>query len=120
MTSPVPRRTGGARALKVFGIIAGTCVALDVVLLLLKYAFGVESGLTSVLRVFVGWILLLALAGVLVSVIVVLVQRSSPPSSPPSTPSMGLAPGWYPDQSDPNLMRYFDGRTWTSGTAPRK
>ena len=31
----------------------------------------------------------------------------------------GLAPGWYPDQNDPNLMRYFDGRVWTAQTEPR-
>ncbi len=31
----------------------------------------------------------------------------------------GLAPGWYPDQNDPNSMRYFDGRVWTSQTEPR-
>ncbi|HZA08749.1 DUF2510 domain-containing protein [Mycobacterium sp.] len=31
----------------------------------------------------------------------------------------GLAPGWYPDQNDATLMRYFDGRGWTSSTEPR-
>jgi hypothetical protein len=31
----------------------------------------------------------------------------------------GLAPGWYPDQNDPNMTRYFDGRVWTSQTQPR-
>jgi hypothetical protein len=31
----------------------------------------------------------------------------------------GLAPGWYPDQNDPDSMRYFDGRVWTSQTQPR-
>ncbi|KUI13989.1 hypothetical protein AU193_08085 [Mycobacterium sp. GA-1285] len=36
------------------------------------------------------------------------------------TPSSGLAPGWYPDQNDPNSMRYYDGRTWTSQTEPRR
>ena len=38
---------------------------------------------------------------------------------PPATTS-GLAPGWYPDQNDPNSMRYFDGRAWTSQTEPRR
>ncbi|MFL6081888.1 MAG: DUF2510 domain-containing protein [Mycobacterium sp.] len=32
----------------------------------------------------------------------------------------GLTPGWYPDQNDPNSMRYFDGRVWTSQTEPRR
>ena len=31
----------------------------------------------------------------------------------------GLAPGWYPDQQDAALMRYFDGRVWTAQTQPR-
>ncbi len=31
----------------------------------------------------------------------------------------GLAPGWYPDQQEPNMMRYFDGRVWTAQTQPR-
>ncbi|MGN6334468.1 DUF2510 domain-containing protein [Mycobacterium sp.] len=32
----------------------------------------------------------------------------------------GLAPGWYPDQQDPSLMRYYDGRVWTAQTEPRR
>jgi hypothetical protein len=28
----------------------------------------------------------------------------------------GLAPGWYPDQNDHRMMRYYDGRVWTSET----
>lgn len=27
-------------------------------------------------------------------------------------------PGWYPDQRDPNLVRFWDGRQWTPRTAP--
>jgi hypothetical protein len=34
--------------------------------------------------------------------------------------SSGLAPGWYPDQQDMNMMRYFDGRVWTAQTEPRR
>jgi hypothetical protein len=30
--------------------------------------------------------------------------------------SGGLAPGWYPDQNDHRMMRYYDGRVWTSET----
>jgi len=37
---------------------------------------------------------------------------------PPAT--SGLAPGWYPDQNDPDSMRYFDGRVWTAQTEPRR
>jgi hypothetical protein len=31
-------------------------------------------------------------------------------------PSGSLAPGWYPDQNDHSMMRYYDGRVWTSET----
>jgi hypothetical protein len=34
--------------------------------------------------------------------------------SPPPTGS--LAPGWYPDQNDHKMVRYYDGRVWTSET----
>ncbi|MCU1686220.1 MAG: scramblase family protein [Amycolatopsis sp.] len=27
-------------------------------------------------------------------------------------------PGWYPDQQAPQLLRWWDGRTWTSSTQP--
>ena len=30
--------------------------------------------------------------------------------------SGGLTPGWYPDQNDHAMMRYYDGRVWTSET----
>lgn len=29
-------------------------------------------------------------------------------------------PGWYPDQRDPNLVRFWDGRQWTPQTAPAR
>jgi hypothetical protein len=34
----------------------------------------------------------------------------------PPAQSGGLAPGWYPDQNDHRMMRYYDGRVWTSET----
>lgn len=34
-------------------------------------------------------------------------------------PSSGLMPGWYPDQQNMNMMRYYDGRVWTAQTQPR-
>ena len=37
--------------------------------------------------------------------------------APPAT-SGSLTPGWYPDQNDPSLMRYYDGRVWTAQTQP--
>ena len=29
-------------------------------------------------------------------------------------------PGWYEDEHDPLLLRYFDGVVWTSHTNPRR
>jgi uncharacterized RDD family membrane protein YckC len=29
-------------------------------------------------------------------------------------------PGWYEDEHDPSLLRYFDGVVWTSNTTPRR
>jgi hypothetical protein len=54
------------------------------------------------------------------SAVVVLLQSSSKPSAgrPPSQQA-GAAANWYPDPNDPTLMRYFDGRSWTSQTTPR-
>jgi predicted lipid-binding transport protein (Tim44 family) len=46
------------------------------------------------------------------------VVQALPAQAPPAT--SGLAPGWYPDQNDPDAMRYFDGRVWTSQTEPRR
>lgn len=125
MTSSVPRRsgTGAQRALKFFGVVVAAGIVINIVLLLLKYLLDVDSGLTSGVRVAVGWLILLSIIGAFVSGIVVLVQRTSkPPSAAPAAPMQrrGMAPGWYPDQQNPNLQRYFDGRNWTSGTAPRE
>lgn len=64
----------------------------------------------------------------IVAVIVAVVRAMSRPRSatvveqpvvhqaPPA--AGGLAPGWYPDQQDPSLMRYYDGRVWTAQTQP--
>jgi hypothetical protein len=37
----------------------------------------------------------------------------------PPVATSGLAPGWYPDQNDQTLMRYYDGQVWTARTQPR-
>jgi len=42
------------------------------------------------------------------------VVRQAPPAAG------SLAPGWYPDQNDPSLMRYYDGRVWTAQTQPHR
>jgi uncharacterized RDD family membrane protein YckC len=38
-------------------------------------------------------------------------------TQPPMTPP---GPGWYEDQQDPTLLRYFDGVIWTANTTPRR
>jgi hypothetical protein len=38
------------------------------------------------------------------------------PAAPQAAPSSGLTPGWYPNQNDHAMMRYYDGRVWTSET----
>jgi Protein of unknown function (DUF2510) len=37
-----------------------------------------------------------------------------------SWPQAGSDSGWYPDQNDSSLMRYFDGQNWTSQTRHRE
>ncbi|MDT5218226.1 MAG: hypothetical protein QOF15_331 [Mycobacterium sp.] len=63
----------------------------------------------------------LVVAGLVAGVIVVLVRLTDSPKSEPYVPhawpvSPITAPGWYPDGSNPNLLRYYDGQQWTSAT----
>jgi hypothetical protein len=53
------------------------------------------------------------IVGVIVSLIVRALHN-------PSRSVGGVSPGWYADHQEPNLMRYHDGRSWTSATAPRQ
>jgi len=73
-------------------------------------------------------IVLLIIAAVVAVVKAVFTPRGEVYTEPPAVerpvvqppPSRsGLAPGWYPDQNDQTLMRYFDGHVWTSRTQPR-
>ena len=80
--------------------------------------------LSGVLNTLV-WILILV---VIIAVVVAVVRAVTSPrgatvveqpvtrEAPPA--AGGLAPGWYPDQQDPSLMRYYDGRVWTAQTQP--
>jgi len=73
------------------------------------------------------WILVLI--AIVAVVIAVARAMSRPRAGPPvveqpvvqqqPVATSGLAPGWYPDQQDMNMMRYFDGRVWTAQTQPR-
>jgi Protein of unknown function (DUF2510) len=85
----------------------------------------VLSSLNSLIGVL---IVILIVAAVVLVVRAMLAPRTREPYSertvvqqPVQQPvvTSGLAPGWYPDQNDSNLMRYFDGRVWTPQTQPR-
>ncbi len=45
----------------------------------------------------------------------------TPPSPAPTGPPVPAAPpaGWYPDQQNPALVRWWDGTRWTEHTNPR-
>jgi hypothetical protein len=71
------------------------------------------------------WILILiAIIAVVIAVLravmrprdATVVEQPVARQAPPAT--SGLTPGWYPDQNDPSLMRYYDGRVWTAQTQP--
>ena len=61
----------------------------------------------------------LAVAFVFNAVVVLVKSSSNPSPGRPPGQQAAVAANWYPDPNDPTLMRYFDGRNWTSQTAPR-
>lgn len=57
--------------------------------------------------------------GLVAGVIALLVRLTRSPEAPPYVPhAWQPGAGWYPDQSDPNVLLYFDGHTWTQATRP--
>jgi hypothetical protein len=63
-------------------------------------------------------LLVVWVAVVVESVVLLVKSGSEPKAGQPPSQQAAAAPGWYPDPNDPNVMRYFDGRDWTSQTAP--
>jgi hypothetical protein len=63
-------------------------------------------------------IILAVIVGFVVLIVKLAKRKSVNPHDVPGTPT-APAPGWYPDPNDLTLMRYFDGRVWTSSTQPR-
>jgi hypothetical protein len=66
----------------------------------------------------------IAVLGSLIPAFKTTVYRPGPPPSvlmpPMSAAQIGpMSAGWYPDQSDRKLMRWFDGNWWTTDTRPR-
>jgi hypothetical protein len=67
---------------------------------------------------------LLIVIGVIGAIVSAIVRATRPKTGqqiqPPVGWSAGPAPGWYPDPQNPAVLRYFDGRVWTSSTQPRQ
>jgi hypothetical protein len=115
MTGSEQGRKEWTGALKVFGVVAAGALVVNVASSLLARSIPV----LAFVAVFATFVLIVSVVGAVVCGIVVLVNRERPPR-PSTTSPMGLLAGWYPDQVDPDLLRYFDGQLWTSGTAPRE
>lgn len=73
-------------------------------------------GALSIWHVFVLLVLLVMIA-VVVGFVIFLVKVSG--SGHHSSRPAAMAPGWYPDGSDPTRVRWFDGHRWTGRTQPR-
>ncbi|WP_406816738.1 DUF2510 domain-containing protein [Mycobacterium sp. M23085] len=72
------------------------------------------------------WVILLLLFAVIVAVIsgiVLVIVKLAKPKVPQGQRVSGVpsasVPGWYPDQQDQTVERYFDGDAWTPSTRPR-
>ena len=86
----------------------------------------VFSSLNSLIWVLI--VILIVVAVVMIARAVLAPRADEPYREPPvvqqpvvqqPAATSGLAPGWYPDQNESNLVRYYDGRVWTSQTQPR-
>lgn len=75
------------------------------------------------LRRWIGWVLIIG--GVAAGAIAATRRPTTRPARPEPTmtapaarPTVGPAAGWYPDQTEPARLRWFDGTTWTDATLP--
>ncbi|QHE73674.1 DUF2510 domain-containing protein (plasmid) [Rhodococcus sp. ZPP] len=104
----------GTRMRRILWVLGG----IAAVVLLLS---GVGNGVTSVELVF--YAIVIGVGAVIVLAIRALVRVGDkrPPPVQLVTPStQGMTPGWYPDQRDPKLNRWYNGSEWTSATLPRE
>gem|GEM_PF-7057800 len=53
------------------------------------------------------------MAGVVVGIVFLVKAKAK------SAGQLPAVPNWYPDPDDPELLRYFDGQSWTGATRPR-
>ena len=74
------------------------------------------------------WGIFLAFASpfILIAVVLWLLWRAGNKNPVPAAPvplaqnpQYAMQPGWYPDQMDPTLNRWWDGTQWTSAVLPK-
>ena len=62
------------------------------------------------------WLLTIGCGVAAISVLIPAIRRTTWQPVPGGPPG----PGWYPDQADPSVVRWFDGARWTEFTQPRR
>ena len=83
---------------------------------------GKRLGSLSIWHWLILLIILAIIVGAIVGFVMLIVRLTKPKSVNPygvSGAPTAPAPGWYSDPNDSSLVRYFDGRVWTSSTQPR-
>lgn len=88
-------------------------VVIGVVARIIGPLLGSDSYIGRDLVIFGPALAALGAVGAVISLIVGAVRSSS------AQPAPGT-PGWYADPHNPDLLRYFDGGTWTRHTTPRQ
>lgn len=73
----------------------------------------------SLLAILIVGVVGLAGLGIVARLIALAVRLSKSPEPQPYVPhAWQSAADWYPDPSNPNVLRYFDGQTWTPAAEP--
>lgn len=93
-------------------LIFATLVVVGVIARIIGPLLGPDSYIGRDLVIFGPALAALGAVGAVISLTVGALRSSS--TRPPTN-----APGWYADPHNPDLLRYFDGGTWTQHTTPR-